>query len=92
MSAANDRTDKCGNPNPDVCLPQQIRTPICYLTPILQDQGVQCGLPGFLVVDVDEDCSGTFVEIQDRDGDPVPNAFQVPCPPGGSFGVGGFGS
>lgn len=90
MSAANERTDKCGNPNPDVCIPQQIRTSICYLTPTLRDQGVTCGLPGFLVVDVAADCSGDFVEIQDAGGSPVPLAFQVPCPNNQTLGVGGF--
>jgi hypothetical protein len=86
----NKRTDKCGNPFPDVCTPQQVRTPICYLTPTLVDAGVpqDCGIPGFLIIDVAADCTGTVLEIQDAEGTPVPNAFQVPCP--STLGTGGF--
>lgn len=86
----NKRADKCGNPFPDVCTPGQVRTPICYLTLALQSAGVECGIPGVLVIDVAADCAGTVVEIQDAEGSPVPNAFQVPCPITQTLGVGGF--
>lgn len=88
MAEANNRTDKCGNPFPDVCTPQQVRTPICWLTTTLQGQGVTQGLPGFLVIDVAADCSGTVVAIQDQNSNVVAGAFQVPCPP--TLGPGGI--
>jgi hypothetical protein len=82
------RTDKCGDPFPDVCTPQTVRTPICYSTQALQGQGVTCGIPGFKLIAVQADCSGDLVEIQDANGSPVPGAFEVPCP--STIGPGGF--
>ncbi len=86
----NRRTDQCGNPFPDVCTPQTVRTPICYLTPALQSQGVTQGLPGFLVISIAADCSGSVTAIQNAQGAPVVGAFQVACPD--TIGPGGFGS
>lgn len=88
MAEANNRTDKCGNPFPDVCTPQQVRTPICYLTTSLQNQGVMEGLPGFLVIDVAPDCSGAVVAIENSNGAVVNGAFQVPC--ASTLGPGGI--
>jgi hypothetical protein len=76
---ALERTDKCGNPNPDVCIPQTVQTPICYLTPALYAQGVCCGLPGFKEVTILADCSADSVVITDANHVPVPGAYEVPC-------------
>lgn len=84
------RTDKCGNPNPDVCIPTTVRTPICYLTAALQAQGVTCGIPGLKVVNVAADCDGTVVNITNLQGGPVPGAFEVPCQNAQTLGTGGF--
>lgn len=86
----NKRTDKCGDPFPDVCIPTTVRTPICYLTPALQAAGVTCGIPGLKVVNVAANCAGTFVNITDLNDVVVPSAFEVPCPVNQQFGAGGF--
>lgn len=84
------RTDKCGNPNPEVCIPRVVETPLCYLTPALQAQGVTCGIPGFKVVSIAADCSGDTIEIRNAQHVVVPGAFEVSCPSTQTLGVGGF--